>query len=161
EIYFFKEEASFLFHGRVKKRFRINNAVVVSITRTSPIQRIQRREFYRLRVILPVDFWLLDDDIEDKPTVYKGYSIDISGGGLKLNTDYCLEVNTAIECRIDLGNERQLQIKGKVIRVNPAGGSGYRYELGISFCCVSHRVREDLIRFIFSKQRELREKGLI
>jgi len=160
-IRLFKEEASYLFYGDVRNRYRINNAVVVSIMPTSPIKRIQRRAYYRLKIILPVTVKVLDGDTENESQILKGYSIDISGGGLKLNMDYCLALNTMIECRIDLYDDRQLKIKGKVVRVNQANGPGSKYELGISFCCVSHKVREDLIRFIFSKQRELRKKGLI
>ena len=102
EIRLFKEEASYLFNGNVKNRYRINDAIFFSIIKTSPIKRIQRREYYRLKVVLPVTFRVLDDDIEKESQFIKGYSIDISGGGLKLSTDYYLELNTLVECHIDL-----------------------------------------------------------
>ena len=75
--------------------------------------------------------------------------------------DYCLALNTMIECRIDLYDDRQLKIKGKVVRVNQANGPGSKYELGISFCCVSHKVREDLIRFIFLNSVNLGKRSHI
>ena len=79
-----------MFYGDVRNRYRINNAVVVSIMPTSPIKRIQRRAYYRLKIILPVTVKVLDGDTENESQILKGYSIDISGGGLKLNMDYCL-----------------------------------------------------------------------
>ncbi|NLJ67202.1 MAG: hypothetical protein GX340_07820 [Clostridiales bacterium] len=161
EIRLFKEEASYLFNGNVKNRYRINDAIFFSIIKTSPIKRIQRREYYRLKVVLPVTSRVLDDDIEKESQFIKGYSIDISGGGLKLSTDYYLELNTLVECHIDLDKGEELIIKGKVVRVNQANSPDHKYELGISFCCITRKVRDDLIRFIFSKQREIRKKGLI
>ena len=160
-IFFFREEGSFCFKGEIVERFKLKNMVVIRVKQISSIKKIQRRQFYRLKVVLPIEFTVLDEENKAKNSILEGSCIDISGNGLGLYTDYRLEVNTIIECKISLDNEDQLLVKGKVVRVGLTHGLAYKYDAGITFHEITDRTRDELIKFIFNKQRELRKKGFI
>ena len=59
-VFFFQEESCFAFDGKPIERFKIENANMISIRQISPIEKVQRRQFYRLRIVLPVNLKLLD-----------------------------------------------------------------------------------------------------
>ncbi len=63
------------------------------------IQRIQRRNYVRLMLNLPIEFKI--DDNENK---YKGVSIDLSGGGVFLVTQKQLEIGQQLTIDFKLTN---------------------------------------------------------
>ena len=161
KVFFYKEEGCYSFDGQVIERFKRENAELVSISQTSSIRRIQRREFYRLKIVLPVKFIVLDDESEEEAPIIEGCCTDISGSGLRLNTDHKLDIGDMIECNFQLDNENDIKIIGKVVRFGIADKLTYKYDLGISFPKIFEGVRDTIIKFIFEKQRELRKKGFI
>ena len=57
--------------------------------------------------------------------------------------------------------ERQIEVKGNVVRIEKVDTFDYSYGLGIKFVGLNEKDRDKIIQFIFLKQRLLREKGLI
>lgn len=158
-ILFFKEEGCFAFDGRPINRFKIKNVDMISIRQISSIEKIQRRQFYRLKIVLPVEIKLLDD--KEGSTILKGYSVDISGNGLRLNIDQKLDVNSIIKCNIKLSSNETLSVKGRVVRVALDNKFAYKYDIGISFVDIPNATQDRIVKFIFEKQRELISKGFV
>ena len=158
-VFFFQEESCFAFDGKPIERFKIENANMISIRQISPIEKVQRRQFYRLRIVLPVNLKLLD--VKGDAPIIKSYSIDISGNGLRLNIDEKLDINSMIECNIELSAEETLTIRGKVVRVALDDKYADKYDIGISFVDIPRKVQDRIVKFIFDKQRELINKGFI
>ena len=158
-VLFFKEEGCYAFDGEPIDKFMIQNADVISIRQISSVVKIQRRQFYRLKIVLPVELKLLEDK-EDSP-ILKGYSVDISGNGLRLIIDQRLDINTIIKCNIKLNSNESVYVKGKVVRVTLDDKFPYKYDIGISFEDIPNSTQDRIVKFIFEKQRELISKDFV
>ncbi|SHG93088.1 flagellar brake protein [Tepidibacter thalassicus] len=116
---------------------------------------IQRRNYFRLDVSIPVKIYNNENEI-----IINGYTKDLSGGGFKLISDKKLENNEQVCCKMNIeGNE--LEIKGEVIRVNVYTKNMKQFELGIKFVELEEKIRNYIVGYLFKQQRILRQKGLI
>jgi c-di-GMP-binding flagellar brake protein YcgR len=159
-INFFRERGQFYFEAEVIDRQRTETVHLIRLKQTSPIHRLQRRSFYRLKINLPVLFRLIEQGPE-QPDYMKAYTADISGGGVRLLTDEKLEPGQQVECRIPIGERDFLELKGLVVRVVPCVEGNYKFEVGVKFVDILEAERDRLIQFIFQQQRRLKAKGLI
>ncbi|MCM8901197.1 PilZ domain-containing protein [Caldicoprobacter algeriensis] len=159
-INFFRERGQFYFEAEVIDRQRTETVYLIRLKQTSPIHRLQRRSFYRLKISLPVLFRLIEQGPE-QPDYMKAYTADISGGGMRLLTDKKLEPGQQVECRIPIGERGFLELKGLVVRVVPCVEGNYKFEVGVKFVDILEAERDRLIQFIFQQQRRLKAKGLI
>lgn len=162
-VMFFRDKGCFSFKAQVLERFRIKNAAFISLKQVSSVKKIQRRYFYRLKITLPVEFQLVQDNQVPTATItpFKGYTTDISGGGMRLVTDEELNKNMIIKCSIQLEEAENISLMGKVVRKREAQDSPLKYEVGICFHKTTENTRNTLIKFIFQKQRKLIERGLM
>ncbi|MFO7294587.1 MAG: PilZ domain-containing protein [Clostridia bacterium] len=161
-VNFFRERGQFYFEAEVMDRQQTEAIQLIRLKRVSPIHRIQRRNFYRLKINLPVLFRLAEQGNQaDGANYIKAYTVDVSGGGMRLLTDEELKPGQQLECRLSIGEKDFLELKGLVIRVGPCVEGHYRFEAGIKFVDILESERDRLIRFIFQQQRRLKAKGLI
>lgn len=161
-INFFRERGKFYFDAEVIDRERTDTVHLIRLKQVSPIHRLQRRNFYRLKINLPVGFQVIKEDSDQGEVNYvKAYTADISGGGMRLLTDEKLEPGQQLKCRIPLGEKDFLELKGLVVRVVPCVEGNYKFEVGVKFVDILEVEQDRLIRFIFQQQRRLKAKGLI
>lgn len=90
----------------------------------------------------------------------KCLSKDISGSGMLLLSNYKHTVNDTVECLFEIDN-KMIHVKGKIVRVDELNKSPFKYALGIYFSDIKKKDREDIIKYIFKKERLMIEKGLI
>lgn len=133
----------------------------LTIERISEINKIQNREYFRLLSGLPVD---------KEHQVFKNGAMDsykekckakdISGGGMKIYCNFEHKLNDLIYCIIEI---EDLMIKTKAIvkRVERIDTFDYEYSIGVFFLGMKESNRDEIIRYIFERQRILRYKGLI
>lgn len=164
EIIFFREKGQFIFEAEVIDRFKKENINLLKLNVVSSIKRIQRRNYYRLKITLPIYIRSLTDGSEENQNSekwFKAYTLDISGGGVKISIDRSLEKGSLLECKLKI-NDEDLVLKGKVVRCQLAETDPIiRYEIGMSFVDITEYQRDLIIRFIFEEQRKLRKKGFI
>ncbi|MGM0369066.1 MAG: flagellar brake protein, partial [Bacillota bacterium] len=87
---------------------------------------------------------------------------DISAGGLKLVTEYKLELGQLLDLNLSFIGADFESVLGKVVRVNKTVKNNItRYEVGTEFLGLGRSERDELMSWLFAKQRELRKKGLI
>lgn len=164
EITFFRDEAKFIFRARVIEHLKNENVDLLKLNRISPITRIQRRNYYRLKITLPIFIRLLNYYSNQDPNLegwLKAYTLNLSGGGVKISFDRNLEEESLLECKLKI-NDEDLILKGKVVRCQLVEKDPIiRYEIGIAFIDITEYQRDLIIRFIFEEQRKLRKKGFI
>jgi len=161
KINFFRERGQFYFEAEVIDRQRTETVHLIRVKQTSPIHRLQRRSFYRLKIKLPILFRLIDENESGSSGYIKAYTADISGGGMKLLTNENLQPGQQIECRISIGEEDLLDLNGLVVRVVPCVEGNHKFEVGIKFVNIFESDRDRLIRFIFQQQRWLKARGFL
>ena len=152
KILFFKKEGIFYFYANVIERSKDTKIPYLVVQKISELEKLQRRNYYRLEVSLPVKFKQLDDNEE-----YEGIIKDISGGGVKLHTFSQLPVEQCIEICLCLENSH-MKVIGKVVRAEKLESKLYEY--GIYFVEINEKDRDKIIRFIFNMEKKYKRKGV-
>lgn len=170
---FFYSKTS-LYHSRVKivDRYKSNNLYVLVIELNTALKKVQRRQFFRYEVSMPVKYMLMDTDavtlyektgeLPDSMTegkMIEGQTIDISGGGLKFAGAH-IEKDSIVYIQFfyTLGSALYcLRTAATVVEsVNPLGRRDI-FHNRVSFDNVKNDDRELLIRFIFEEERKQRQ----
>ncbi|GED12466.1 hypothetical protein AM501_07045 [Aneurinibacillus migulanus] len=133
------------------------------------IRRIQRRDYLRVPAKAKLEFsW----QTQDGEKAYSGFTVDISGGGIKFvcNARISFPEENMIECRLYLpeinaqnkktNQELCIPLKAKIIRHPVPGGNGLQ-TVAVTYEEIAEFHREKIIRYCFSRQLEIRNKGVL
>lgn len=158
-----KREAVFEFQAVVIEK-KYENIPIMRLKVISEPIRIQRRNYYRLKIIKPIRYRLIDAsmDSEDESVKYnKGFLLDISEGGIMFCTKEELEEKDSLELIFDIEDRKDVIFKGKIVRkIYNAEKSGI-YEYGVEFDEINKKDRNKLAKFIFAEQRKMLKKEML
>ncbi|MDR3592776.1 MAG: PilZ domain-containing protein [Negativicutes bacterium] len=121
------------------------------------LKKVQLRSFVRLPVALPVTYQINIEGADEPPA--RTSTRDLSGGGLQLIIKRSLPPGTTIDLALDIPEFGPITAKGAVVRVDRPQDTNV-FWVAIKFILISEKDREKIIKFIFKKQLELRQKGL-
>ena len=130
-------------------------------------QRIQRRHDVRLEIRIPVEVWVEEENGGKKyMRMLEGTTRDLSAGGTKIETK---EKVNAEQVLLNLFiPEEKITLPAKVLRtgtyvaVDPeTKKTKMHYWTSLKFLAIQEEKKQQILRFIFQKQQELRFKGLI
>lgn len=157
KIYFLKDQQVYCLRSEIVGR-KLSPVPEILVAHSRNIVRVQRRNWVRLEISLPVILYYRDGRQE---RVERGRTLNISGGGVLFVTraDW-LRVGDPICVRIELP-EREPFISPAVVRrveLPEAGTKGYR--IACEFVDIRESQRDVLVKFIFAVQRERLKKGL-
>jgi c-di-GMP-binding flagellar brake protein YcgR len=163
----------FTFTSKVIGRLKNDSGIFYSISIEYPINKAQRRDYYRgefvqeIECYIPNELIILDKFeystefiVEEDSVIFKALTKDLSGGGARIYTKVNIPIDQIIMFRTILENE-PLILKGKVVRNITLNDGTYKHDLGISFIDISEKNRNRIISHIFKKQRLLRSKGMV
>ncbi len=176
EFVFTTAQGLYKANGVVQERYKENNFFLAKIAFTTPLVKFQRREYYRLSCMLPLDYLVIDDSITDlntmkevhyalsqKPDKYnkkgEGTMLDISGGGLRFVTKTPIHAEYLL-MQFNLENEKRnefIDVIGFVIRSEKLEESS-RYFHRIKFIFKDTKCQEHIIKYIFEEERIIRKK---
>lgn len=150
------------------------NVPTWTIAKPAEIEKVQRREFVRIDVRLPVFIKILVEGEKNLSIGGKNYSAkeleskeweatvkDISGSGARIITKLKISAGTNMFLTLPLPDGSVFRTLAQVKRselVNPDLGI---YWIGVHFLGITERERDQIIRFIFKKQVELRKRSLL
>lgn len=149
--------------------------------------RLQRRGFVRIEIGLDVRYTILVRPVAEEGadpkagadagapagspgpgdglTVRAGRTRDLSAGGSQVVMDEALPPGTVLELTIDLAPGQRFSTIGEVVRsvTDPptAGGRPGKTTVGVNFVGLDRRDQDFLVGYVFSRQREMRRKGLL
>lgn len=125
------------------------------------INKIQRRDFFRLKIMRDIEAAIVEDLKERKyGDRFKCNLHDISAGGMHISTSKELQENNLLEFTLHLG-ARKIVVFGVVVRRNISGNPRAQYSYGVKFDRMSDFERNEITKFIFEEQRRLIKKGLV
>lgn len=153
-IIIYHQKGVFSFAGEVEKKIDARLPQYIINPLGLPI-RIQRRLYFRLEILTKVLIRNLNKTMQ-----LSGHTKDISGGGMKLVTKNYLEPKQKVECIISLDDNDVVTILGEIVRVERNFETN-EYEMVIEFVDVTDNNTNKIVAFIFKKQLELRQKGLM
>jgi c-di-GMP-binding flagellar brake protein YcgR len=168
--------------GEVSEHYKKENFYIYHLELQTKLERYQRREFYRLNVLLPLYFITLDDraatldsmkdlrtiltpDKEHFPdfvrTMGNGSTDDISGGGIKFHTEKEIPKAKYILLKFRLESEHlneEIEIIGEIVGSYKNENSVF-YTYRIKFHFKDSKFQEKIVQYIFDKERLLRKKA--
>lgn len=114
----------------------------------------EKRKFVRLNKLLPLEFTFGEVGIPSyQKMILLLYSIDISGGGVKVISNISLKENFTVKVDINLGAKTIRGLQG-IIRWNKPAKIPGLYELGIEFINIDAKKREEVVKFVESHAKE-------
>jgi c-di-GMP-binding flagellar brake protein YcgR len=155
-----KEAAIYEFKAEIEnKLFGVDP--LLRLKRTSDIQKIQRRNYFRLKSLNTIKIRKI---VNLKEAIFSEYfnatMVDISGGGLAFNSELELDINDLIEISVTL-NSNTINLLGMVVRAERNEDNLKIIGYGINFEKITETERNIIMSFIFEEQRKLVKKGLI
>jgi c-di-GMP-binding flagellar brake protein YcgR len=155
------EKATYSFETEVSDR-DMGVGPTISTARPLSIKRTQRRNFVRLDSNLSLVFNIISDELDEAGKPLKGLTLDISGGGTRFESNLSLPEGIVLEMNINLPRIGTVSALGKVVRTTATKNSVKKhYIIGVQFMIIEEKERDKIIRYIFDKQRELRQRGLL
>ncbi|SKA86489.1 c-di-GMP-binding flagellar brake protein YcgR, contains PilZNR and PilZ domains [Caloramator quimbayensis] len=161
EYYMMNEKEVFKCRSVVLGRTNEKNLQLAMLSFPDVIERVQRREYFRLPIVMEAKFFPLPEgrfymDLKDVPSGYfkkleNTITVDISGGGIKIISKQNVKKDNYVLLSINIPEE--INVLCKVIRCD-FDNMNKNYKLALKFERIDERIRDNIIRFIFSKLRE-------
>ena len=152
-----KDAGVYIFNAKVLGRKNVDNISYMKIEKVGQISKTQRRNFFRLEVLLNV-LIRIKNNLNDEIKTVAAFTKDLSGGGVRLISKESLVLESMVTLIIDTKKE-PIEVEGKVVRCVPFNNNDF--DVGIIFEDIDEAVRTRIISFIFEEQRKMRKKGLI
>ncbi|MHC6179388.1 flagellar brake protein [Clostridium sp. JNZ X4-2] len=153
------------FHTVVVGR-KIEKILIIMIKKPMEIEIVQRRNFVRVQIIFDVLCAVVPEkgylgNLSDQVRTFNAYSVDMSGGGMKIvvkdKLEYKLRIGDIIIVTIPMEND-SLTVKGKIVRID-RNNDNSKLILGLAFTDLDKMNRERIIRLLFQIMREHIKKG--
>ncbi len=181
-FYLVGEDALYSFRARILERIQEGYRV----ERPQVLSRLQRREHYRLKCSLELEYWVIGGEssstavmggtekllhagsvkarqllVKEKllPPGKRAFTVNLSGGGLQMIVTEPLpsQAELLIQLYLEGRQEEGLEVKGKVIQAEPLQiGEQTRYRVGVSFFDLEEQTRERIIKYIFEEEAKRR-----
>ncbi len=178
EFVFYSKGALYSTVGQVVERYKKDNLFMLEVEIKSSMEKFQRREYYRYTCAMDVIFYQLtaeqasldtidaiyDSLREDILEVQKkrGVIVDLSGGGVRMNSEYEFKPGDNILIELWLENDKvhkQCQIIGDIISCDRLDNRKERiFESRVKFRLANNKEREEIVQYIFEEERRKRQK---
>lgn len=158
EVFQADDRGNYRFTAPVVQRIRDPLPLLV-IPRPDMVEKTQRRGTYRMEAVLTVDVTRAPQEGEEQGQAFQALTADISGGGIRLITREALSKGEVLQLAIhfpDVVMELVGEVSTPPLRTSEEG----RWAYGVRFLNITERVEDRIVAYIFSRQREMRRKGL-
>lgn len=185
-LFFYSQPTMLSARAVVIERFHEGNLPVLKMKLSSSLQKIQRRQFYRIDCHIPFHFTSLDEAQvkallefkgSDRNTLRKfqlkisdmaaeveswvnGVILDLSGGGIRFITDKELKTGDTILVSLNLsqGEESvELSLVARLISVEEKREIHGKKEIRAIFYKLKDDLRDSIVKFVFDEERRLRK----
>lgn len=154
-----KEEAIYEFKVVVYEKL-FGRIPLLRLKVISDVNKIQRRSFYRLRIMRDIEVRLVEDINNKKfgePLMCT--LLDISSGGLLFSCRKEFKEKDMLEFTLDLRSSK-LTVIGIILRRTVSEEKPY-YSYGVKYVNLSAFDKDRITKYIYEEQRRLIKKGLI
>lgn len=121
------------------------------------VKKVQRRKYVRISHSGIVNYYITKNYPKQKFKNYDildfkvGYTVDLSGGGLRLRVSEKPELEDYIIMHLNI--EEDFIVLGKVVRVEEDNNG--KYTCGVDFLEIEENEREKVIRYVFMEMRRM------
>ncbi|HEY8346291.1 MAG TPA: PilZ domain-containing protein [Symbiobacteriaceae bacterium] len=135
--------------------------VVLKPDQEGTLEPVQRRQFVRLDVSLPLTYTIVrwaQDPLREGET-YRSRTRDISAGGAQILCPEPYPVGTQLDVDLELPG-KVVHLLAEVVRLAEPAPSG-EYWVAVRFLSPDESTQQAIIRYIFDEERQRRRKGLM
>ncbi|MBR2409991.1 MAG: PilZ domain-containing protein [Lachnospiraceae bacterium] len=187
QVCFYTSKGLYQCQAQVISRHYENSLPVAVIKLRSEFEKLQRRQYYRMECILQLEFATVTEEemqnlLMQKSTLgnqivkrdgadvgkrepqmrfYPGVTLDISGGGVRFNSEHAAQSGDIIAMRIAFLSPDTQRLKilfARVLTVLSVPNRNGLYEHRVEFVSLPNAERECLIRYIFLEERKRRKR---
>jgi c-di-GMP-binding flagellar brake protein YcgR len=170
--------------------YREDSAIIAALKILTSLERIQRRQYYRLECVLDIEYRQVtqlemeiidtlareklvnDGDKAEAQRVLSQLSntwlnasiTDLSGGGARFNSYEPLNPGDKVKIKLNFvtgGELKKLLLGANVIASEKLLNHTEKYEHRVAFTDIGKADREDLIKFVFEQERKRRKNQSI
>lgn len=106
--------AAFRFHSCVQDRRKVGAIPTLYLEIPQWVEKLQRREFYRVPVQLPTSVTAIGDSTQD-PVSYRGMILDISVGGARLAVSRACAPGMLLRLRLPMAEMESVGLEARVV----------------------------------------------
>ncbi len=158
-LFFIREDAIYSFEAVVKETHH-HPVPRVALHSFGPVQRVQRREYFRVRVMLPVHLTGSAGTEESKARRKKvlhlvTHTVDISGAGMAIHHGWPIPANTMFDTSLVIEDGQQpLKLLSRVVHSEPLSEVSGKplYHVALVFVSIKESQRRTIVRRLFKIQ---------
>lgn len=155
-------------------RYRKDGFFLMEIELATPLEKVQRRQFFRLECRKPIKYRVVEAEeqeklqageeycVDDHGLVWKdAIMIDLSGGGIRFVSGYQETKGSFIEVQFDVEYNNKVEVLyvyAELLRSERNVNNNSIYDQRIMFWKMENSVREKVIQYIFTEQRKRRSQ---
>lgn len=124
------DSAAFRFHSCVLDRRMVGEIPTLYLERPHWMEKLQRREFYRVPVQLPTSVIAIGSSLQD-PVSHRGMILDLSVGGVRLALSKEYAPGTTLRLRLPIEEMESVGLEARVVACQPWQTDG-------PFPCLAH-----------------------
>jgi len=136
---------------------RLQPLPVWIVSQPYDIKKIQQRAFVRIDVMLQAEMQIISDSEDTYPI--QVVTKDISGGGVRLVCKKTVKLGTKLQLTINIPDSGYISAISEVVRVEQPKSDLPVFWVGTKFVDIKENSRSKIIKYIFKKQLEQRQKG--
>lgn len=155
-VRFCRPSGIFEFDAQMQERFLKGRLQLCRLTIISELKKSQRRQSYRLPIVLKVMLWRADD-IEQKK--HKAKTVDISEHGILLTCFEIFPKGTKLCAEINMSDREKRVFEAEVLRCEQPFNDSEPKKMVLMYVNISESDRNYLGRFIMQQQILARKKG--
>ena len=189
QVCFFTSKGLYQCQSQVISRYYEDSLPVAVLKLRSEFEKLQRRQYYRMECLLQMEFAVITEDdlklmllqkgelgqqivkkegadvVEQtvRSRFYPGMILDISGGGIRYNSEHEIAGGDLIAVHIAFMSPEVQHLHtlfAKVLTVIPVQNRTGMYEHRVEFISITNAERESIIRYIFLEERKRRKKEI-
>lgn len=176
EFIFTMNQGIYKAEGTVIEHLKKGTVYLLKARLTSPLQKMQRREYFRIACLIPVAFVAMDEyalscesvqqmkeylnEMDDLKVQGSGTLLDISGGGTRFVSINSLKEVKYLLLQFQLPLKKgmeDIEVTAQVIETTKVKGED-KYIHRVKFFFQDSRTKERLIHYIFEEERRIRKK---
>ena len=176
---FYSKRSLYECHGIVKNRCKKDNILSLIIELKTPLEKYQRREFYRIECTIDMQYYHISEEVAKLETTeqlfseiqdfeyidkeHKAIIQDISGGGIRFVTDEMLDKGSYLLAVIRLTNDKidnTFYLVCKIIASDKIEHMQNKFSNRAKFNFKEIKDRETIVRYVFEEERRIRRKEI-
>ena len=154
-IRFTMEDCSYFF-STTFLNYHWNEMSLWEVSLPIHIQRVQLRDYVRVKINLELELEFLNEQCQR--TAITTLTKDFSAGGVQVVMPVAPPADSKVMVILPLPDHTTLRIKGEFVRIKYPKTAAQKHFASIKFCEVDAKITRKIVKYLFDKQIERRQK---